>query len=120
MDLQNVGYLEDIDFSDKELKIKDNVIVFIHASWCGHCKTAHPEYQKLANEMVGDKNIKVAAIQSDGARESERNLGKKLNAIIDGFQGFPTIVFYKNGNVVDKMNGPRTLENFKKFIKKNT
>ena len=121
-DFKNVGYLEDIDFSGKTLNLnKDNndlYIVMIWTSWCGHCKTAHPEYQLLADSNT-DNTVKITCIQADGERPSEQKLAAKLKNIIDGFAGFPTIVAYKNGKMVDTLNGERKLDNFKKFVKKN-
>jgi len=119
MEFDNIGYLEDIDFSGKKLNLDGNIMVMIWASWCPHCVSAHPEYQEFADEMSKNKNILVTCIQADGVRESEKNLGKDLKNKIDGFQGFPTFVFYKNGNLVDTLEGERVKKNFMKFAKKN-
>jgi thiol-disulfide isomerase/thioredoxin len=118
MDFTDVIYLEDEDFSNKELKLKGLVIIFIFASWCGHCKNAHPEYQKFANEMKNNKNITIACIQSDGKREGEQLISKKLPTLIEGFRGFPTIVAFKDGKYVGTLSGSRNEKGFLDFAKK--
>lgn len=121
MELQNVGYLEDVDFDSNgnliNSQIKDKVVVIlIFASWCGHCKNFKPIYQEFATKMNGS-NVFVAAIQDDGERESEKRLMKKIKTIKSDFRGFPDVVLYKNGRRVDKDLGDRSLEGLMSFVK---
>jgi thiol-disulfide isomerase/thioredoxin len=119
MDFNDVAYLEDTDFDGNKLKLKGPTMVMVWASWCGHCKKAHPDYQAFADEMKKNKNITVACIQADGARQSEQNLAKKIKTIIPEFRGFPGFYFFQDGKLVDTLEGPRTKDNFMSFSKKN-
>ena len=89
----------------------------IHAKWCGHCQKLEPEWIAAKNK-VGLKNI----IEIDEAKSKE--LLKKYSRKI---QGFPTIIFFKNGlNDVKEavvQNVDRTRDSlvkmFNKLLKKN-
>lgn len=119
MELMNVGYLEDFDFDsngrliNKDIPNDKPVVIMIFASWCPHCVSTKPEFQKFANEMK-DK-VFCAAIQADGERESEKKLMEKIESIKPGFRGFPDFVLYKNGERVNKEIQGRTVESFVQF-----
>jgi thiol-disulfide isomerase/thioredoxin len=120
----NVGYLEDTDFSGDILNcsVGNNKLhmIFIFSSWCPHCISAFPEYDKFATYIGKDnKNVRMLCIQADGSRESEKNLGKQLGKIIKGFRGFPTIVIYQGGKLKDTLKGERTFDGLKKFLENN-
>ena len=73
------------------------------APWCGPCKIIGPIVDELANEY-GDKAI-IAKLNVDENPEIAAELG---------IRNIPTILFFKNGEVVDKvvgMNSKSTLEN---------
>lgn len=63
------------------------VFIMFYAPWCGHCKSAHPEWEKFAK---GVKDVvKVGAIDAD----KHRDLGGQF-----GVKGFPTIKYWKMGS----------------------
>ena len=80
-----------------------------YAPWCGHCKNAMPEFDKLAENPPN--GVKVMKINCD--EESNKELAKKQN-----IQGFPTIRYYKNGMDGDhqEYNGERTADGFMSFL----
>jgi thiol-disulfide isomerase/thioredoxin len=119
-ELYNVGYLEDQDFDGGQLKVKNNLIVcLIWASWCGHCKTFLPEYQKLANEFKSSPSVMFCCIQQDGAKKSEKILGQRLKDIYPQFRGFPTVVYFKGGKLAGVLQD-RTSTELKKDIARLT
>jgi thiol-disulfide isomerase/thioredoxin len=68
------------------------------ADWCPHCHDMIPEWKKLGSEHKGIQILAVEQKQS-------------------GFKGpFPTILF-RNGNSMEKYEGPRTKAAFVKFLK---
>jgi thiol-disulfide isomerase/thioredoxin len=68
------------------------------ADWCPHCHDMMPEWKKLGSEHKGIQILAVEQKQS-------------------GFKGpFPTILF-RNGNSMEKYEGPRTKAAFVKFLK---
>lgn len=99
-ELYNVAYLEDEDVSGNQLKLKNNLVVcLMWASWCGHCKTFLPTYQKLAVQYKDSPSVMFACIQQDGSRKSEQRLGQRLRELYPGFRGFPTVVYFKGGKL---------------------
>ena len=81
-------------------------LIFFYAPWCGHCKTAMPEYQKVMKSAKG----KAFKIDCDAHEDIARS---------NKITGFPTIRYYpkglKNGNPRE-YEGDRTSEDILKFI----
>lgn len=67
------------------------------AEWCGPCKIIGPIIEELAKEY-GDKAI-IAKLNVDENPEIAAQLG---------IRNIPTILFFKNGEVVDKLVGANT------------
>lgn len=53
-----------------------------YAPWCGHCKTLEPHWDRLAKELKGEANIKIAKIDAD----ANKRIGGKF-----GVNSFPQI-----------------------------
>ncbi|HAG17100.1 MAG TPA: thioredoxin [Bacteroidales bacterium] len=84
----------DSNFDELVLKADKPVIVDLWAVWCGPCRMVGPIVEEIGKEYAGqaivgkldvDKNPEIAR------RYSIRNI--------------PTILFFKNGEVVDKQVG---------------
>ena len=86
-----------------------STFAMFYAPWCGHCKNAMPEFDKLAENPPN--GVKVVKINCD--EEANKELAKKQN-----IQGFPTIRYYKNGMDGDhqEYNGERTANGFMQFL----
>jgi thioredoxin 1 len=69
-------------------------VVDFTATWCGPCKVLGPVVDKLATEFK-DK-VKVAKLDIDQNPEI---------ASAYGVMGVPTLVFFKNGEIVDQHVG---------------
>ena len=83
-------------------KITDDTVVIFFAPWCGHCKTAKPEFEKaVANG--GGKVVMVDATVPDNKKIVEKY----------GVRGFPTI---KKGNKTH--TGERTEKDIMEFATK--
>jgi len=68
-----------------------SVLVMFYAPWCGHCKRAKPHFVSAAAKMK-EKGIagKLAAVDCTIHRELSNKFGVK---------GFPTIKYFKDGEV---------------------
>ena len=77
------------------LEKKDELIVIdFFANWCGPCKIIGPIVEELANEYEGKATI--AKVDVDSNKEVANQYG---------IRNIPTILFIKNGEVIDKHMG---------------
>ena len=74
-------------------------IVFVYATWCGHCKTMYPFWNDVCAKRPGTSMI---AVESEIAKqiESGGNTPAKWN-----IEGFPTIIETRAGTVVGTFSG---------------
>ena len=119
--MDNVAYLEDSDLDkngniiNPDIPCNMPVLIMMQASWCPHCKHATPDFDKFAELYQG--KVFCATIQSDGDRESEKALGKRIKENIKpNFRGFPDYALYIGCKRVNKEISGRSVEDLKKFI----
>ena len=82
------------NFEAEVLKSDLPVFVDFYADWCGHCKMMSPVIDKLAEEYAG--KIKVGKVNVD----ENGDLAVKY-----GIMSIPNMVFFKNGEVADRVVG---------------
>ncbi|MBO7046310.1 MAG: thioredoxin [Prevotella sp.] len=73
------------------------LVVDFWATWCGPCRMIGPIISKLAEKYDG----KIAVGKCDV--EENDDLAAEF-----GIRNIPTILFFKNGDVVDKMVGAQS------------
>ena len=88
-------------------------LIICKAEWCGHCKTAKPEFDKLSNSPIilddgSTVNVKVLDADSDKSEIAKYNV-----------KGFPTVLFDNNGEI-NEYPGPRTHASIVEFIKSHS
>jgi thiol-disulfide isomerase/thioredoxin len=111
-----VIYLDVTDITDdgKIMGVDDDIaVVFVHASFCGHCTTAKPAVQEFANKNPG---IKVFAVHTDGKAPGDQGIGDKINKHIK-VPGYPHYSLVKKGKLVDAPISGRTVSDLEKFVK---
>lgn len=76
------------------------VVVDFYADWCGPCKMMAPIIEELAGEYEG--KVRIGKLNTD----ENRNIATKYSIM-----SIPTIIFIKNGEVVDTIVGavPKTV-----------
>ncbi len=94
----------DQNFNEIVLQSDIPVMVDLWAAWCGPCKMIHPIIDEIAQEYEGKALMVKLDVDSN-----------KETAIKYGIRNIPTVLFIKNGELVDKQVGavPK-----KKFIEK--
>jgi thiol-disulfide isomerase/thioredoxin len=96
-----IMYLDDNDFQGDRLVLPNNiqneknVVVMLQTSWCPHCTNAKPAFQEFAENH--QNQIICATIQSDGDTDAEKKLGKRIEQIVPGFQGYPDYCLFVKG-----------------------
>jgi thioredoxin 1 len=73
------------------------VVVDFWATWCGPCKALAPIVEELAAEYEG--KVTIAKCNVDDCEDVPMNYG---------IRSIPTLIFFKNGEVVDRTVGAMT------------
>jgi thioredoxin 1 len=100
-----VAQATDGNWESEVLKSSDLVMVDFWAVWCGPCQMVAPIVEELAKDYEG--KLKVMKLNTDEAPE-----------VAGRYQimSIPSILFFKNGEQVEKMVGARSKMQFKQII----
>ena len=81
------------------------VVVDFYATWCGPCKLLAPELDELAGPLAS--KIKFVKINVDEAPALSQRFA---------IQAIPTLLFFKNGKVVDQIVGLPPVDDLKAHL----
>ena len=85
--------VSDATFESDVLESKVPVLVDFWAPWCAPCRMVAPVLEEIAQEY-GDR-VKIAKLNTD----------ENSTAMQYGIMSIPTLLVFKNGEVVDKIVG---------------
>lgn len=102
-----------LEFTDSSFKTdvlgSDKLtVVDFWAEWCGPCRAIGPVIEDLSKEYNGKINV--------GKLNVDHNPEVSINY---GITSIPAILFFKNGQVVDKLVGAQPKSNFVKKIEQH-
>ena len=98
----------DLNFKDEVLNSSVPVMVDFWAEWCGPCKMIAPAVAELAKEYEG--RVKVTKLDVDTNYQT---------AGAFDVRSIPTLLFFKNGQVVDKIVGAVPKQKLKEKLEAN-
>ena len=91
---ESIMEIDDGNFETEVLKSEKQVMFDFWAPWCGPCKAIRPVVDDLANSF-GDK-IKFTKCNVDNSPVTPGKFGIKA---------IPTLIFFKDGDVVEQITG---------------
>src|SRR5437660_12801842 len=107
--MSNLKKFEGSTFDADVLGSGDPVLVDFYADWCGPCKMMAPVVEQIAVEYDG--RVSVGKLDVDAAQEI---------AIRYGVMGVPTLGYFRNGELVDRLVGYPGPSGVRAFVEKNT
>ncbi len=105
MDAKEPVAVTDATFEEEVEKSSLPVLLDCWAPWCGPCRMLEPIIEQLAEELDG--RIKVAKLNVDESTQT---------AVKFGIMSIPTMLIFKDGEVVDKLVGAQSKEAIEKRL----
>lgn len=96
--------IESKDFKSEVLDANNLVVLDLFATWCGPCKMVAPIIDELSKEMTDVKFFKLDV-------DNNGDIAEKYQVA-----SIPTLLFFKNGEVVDRLVGFRPKDGIKQVI----
>jgi thioredoxin 1 len=100
-------HVTDANFEEEILKSSTPALVDFWAAWCGPCRTVGPVVEELAGEY--DNKVKIAKLNVDDNKQTPSKYGVR---------GIPTLMLFKNGQVVDQIVGAVPKSKIKELLDK--
>ena len=93
--------LTDKNFQEMAVNIEGVAVIDFWAEWCGPCRMIGPIIEELHHEYAG--KAVVGKVDVDTNPEVSMKYG---------IRNIPTVLFLKNGEIVDKQVGVTTKQDF--------
>lgn len=101
-----VAYITELNEENYDNFTKENlVLVDIWANWCNPCRIISPIIDQVSSDYVG--KLSVGKLDADIARDLLTKLGVR---------NIPTLIIYKNGEIVERNTGMVTKEKVEELI----
>jgi thioredoxin 1 len=84
----------DVNFVETVINAEQISVVDFWAEWCGPCRSLAPILDDVANQYA--EKVNVGKLNVDSSPETASQFG---------ITTIPTILFFKNGEIVDRIKG---------------
>jgi thioredoxin len=106
--MSDLKHFEESTFDQDVLQSESAVLVDFYADWCGPCKMMAPVINQIAADYEG--RLTVGKLDVDAAQGI---------AMRYGIMGIPTLGFFRDGQLVDRLVGYPGPGGVKAFVEKN-
>ncbi|RJO65683.1 MAG: thioredoxin [Candidatus Omnitrophota bacterium] len=101
----SIVHLTSHNFKEKVLDSDVPVLVDFWAPWCGPCKIVAPIIEELAKEF--HPRIRIGKLDIDESPQAANRYG---------IMSIPTLVFFKEGKIIEQIAGALTKADLRKKI----
>jgi thioredoxin 1 len=107
--MSNLRKFEESSFEQDVLQAPSAVLVDFYADWCGPCKMMAPVIEQIAEEYSAQ--VTVGKLDVEAAESIARRYG---------VMGIPTLGFFRDGELVDRLVGYPGPSGVRAFVEKNS
>ena len=100
-------YVTEVNSENFQNKINqtETSLLYVKAAWCGPCKQLSPTIDEVSSEL--GQSVTIVKMDAD----DNMDFLKSINV-----RNIPTILYYKNGELVDRSTGNKTKSEILKTI----
>ncbi len=106
--MSDIQAISDASFEAEVLKSSNLVLVDFWATWCGPCRALAPKLEELSGTYTG--KVKFVKIDVDQNPETAGRFGVR---------GIPTLIVFKNGQMVDQLVGNQPKDVIENVLQKH-
>ena len=99
--------LSENNFEDEVIKSDLPVLVDFWAEWCGPCKMLGPVIEEIADKYSGRAKIGKVNVDQNQALAGQY-----------GIRSIPTLIIFKDGNIVEQTVGVQSKQKIEEMIDK--
>ena len=105
---QNVLTATDANFDSDVAAATLLTVVDFWAEWCGPCRMLTPTVEQIADELAGKIRVYKMNVDENPATPSRFHI-----------RGIPTLLFFKNGQMIDQLVGNQPKSSIIQTIEKH-
>ena len=102
-----VGNVSDGEFQKDVLSSDKPTLVDFWAEWCAPCRAIAPAVEELSRKYGNQVNFRKLNIDENPSTPMQY-----------GVKGIPTLILFKNGEIVDQVVGAVPITNLETLVKK--